>query len=520
MKKIVTTGLCLAAFILSGNSQIWNFIDPIKLEGTVNSEAEESTPIFGKGNSTLYFTRTFHKKNKGGINDQDVWVATRDENKSYTKAENLSTLNNKFNNAVVGISKSGDKLYLLNAYGGKKDQLKGIAVAEKDEKGKWGKPVKVDIPELDIDGDFYGFHVSEDEKTIIISYEGPNSLGQEDLYFSENKDGKWTKPLHMGNVINSSGFEMSPFLSPNKDTLFFSSDGFGGLGSADIFYSVRNNSWTDWSEPVNLGEPVNSPKFDAYYTYSGKFAYWSSNRDATEDSPYSNIYRSEIETPPLLTINCEGTDVTIYSGSDGEINLEVTDGVPPYQYAWSNGSTEQNPTGLQKGEYSVLVTDNLGQKAECDVFIDEPMQLQNIAFKHYFDYNSAELSTEKGPLKDFLTQVIELYNSGANEITILVNSSASKVTTRTFSNNQALAQTRADNLKTLLSDYLKEKELTDIEITINEVKVSGPDYTSGDFKNIEKYYPYQYVHLEIDTSHEMSEEVIKIESKDKMRTFQ
>ena len=520
MKRIFTTGLYLVAFIISANSQIWNFIDPIKLEGNVNSEAEESTPIFGKDNSTLYFTRTFHKKNKGGINDQDVWVATRDENKRYTKAENLGDINNKFNNAVVGISNSGDRLYLLNAYGGKKDVKKGIAVSEKNN-GKWGKPVKVDIPELDIDGDFYGFHVSEDEKTIIISYEGPNSLGQEDLYFSENKNGKWTKPIHMGNVINSTGFEMSPFLSPNKDTLFFSSDGFGGLGSADIFYSVKNSdSWTDWSEPVNLGEPINSPKFDAYYTYSGKFAYWSSNRDATEDSPFSNIYRSEVETPPLLTISCEGTDVTVYNGSDGEIKLEVTDGVAPFQFEWSNGSTEQNLTGLKKGEYSAVVTDDVGQKAECNVLIDEPLQLQSIAFKHFFDYNAAKLATDKGSLKDFLTQVIELHNSGASEITILVNSSASKVTTRTFKNNQVLAQTRADNLKTLLADYFEEKELTDINVTINDVKVSGPEYTSGDYKNIEKYYPFQYVHLEIETTNEMTEEVIKIESKDKMRTFQ
>ena len=66
----------------------------------------------------------------------------------------------------------------------------------------------------------------------------------------------------------------APFLSDNDDTLYFSSNGFGGFGDADIFYSLRNgNSWDSWSEPVNLGSVINSPKFDAYFTIFDHFFY-------------------------------------------------------------------------------------------------------------------------------------------------------------------------------------------------------------------------------------------------------
>ena len=101
-------------------------------------------------------------------------------------------------------------MYLLNTYEGKRDMKKGIAFSD-GKAGKWGAPEAIKIPNLDIQGDFYGFHVSEDGNTIIISYEGPGTLGKEDLYVSVKTEALWSEPLHMGSSINSSGFEISPF---------------------------------------------------------------------------------------------------------------------------------------------------------------------------------------------------------------------------------------------------------------------------------------------------------------------
>ena len=241
-KQIISCTLLLFVPIVS-NAQFWKHSDPEKLKGTINSDAEESIPVFSKDSSALYFVRTFDQKNKGNENDQDIWVSYKDENGGYSDSKQVKKLNNKFNNAVLGLNSSGTRMYLLNSYLGKKDIKKGIAYSE-SKSGSWSSPESIEIPGLDIQGDFYGFHMNEKEDVIIISYKGSNSLGEEDLYVSTKSGGAWSTPLHMGSAINSAGYEISPFLSKTQDTLFFSSNGFGGEGDADIFYSVKQGDWT------------------------------------------------------------------------------------------------------------------------------------------------------------------------------------------------------------------------------------------------------------------------------------
>ena len=82
---------------------------PEKLGGTVNTEVEESMPIFDKESSTLFFVRSLDPESKGGKNDQDVWKSTKEEDFSYSKAEGVKELNNKYNNAIIGMNKTGDQ---------------------------------------------------------------------------------------------------------------------------------------------------------------------------------------------------------------------------------------------------------------------------------------------------------------------------------------------------------------------------------------------------------------------------
>ena len=95
-------------------------------------------PIFDKESATLFFVRSFDQNSKGGRNDQDVWQSTKEEDFSYSKAEGVKELNNKYNNAIIGMNKTGDKVYLLNSYEGKRDLKKGISVSSYKGK-KWGK---------------------------------------------------------------------------------------------------------------------------------------------------------------------------------------------------------------------------------------------------------------------------------------------------------------------------------------------------------------------------------------------
>src|SRR6185503_14219383 len=98
-------------------------------------------------------------------------------------------------------------------------------------------------------GEFLGMYISPDCDVILLSMKKDDSKGQEDLYVSlKDAAGQWSIPRNLGPVINTRGFEMSPFLSPDKKRLYFASNGHRGLGDADIFYSNRlDDSWERWS---------------------------------------------------------------------------------------------------------------------------------------------------------------------------------------------------------------------------------------------------------------------------------
>ena len=83
--------------------------------------------------------------------------------------------------------------------------------------------------------------------------------GNADLYHCfRNESGKWSEPENLGPVINTKGTEMAPFIHPDGKTLYFSSDTHTGMGGYDLFVSRRNEKG-EWSEPVNLGYPINTP---------------------------------------------------------------------------------------------------------------------------------------------------------------------------------------------------------------------------------------------------------------------
>lgn len=487
--------LTLGSFVLmafSSAAQLWDHAAPALLNGSANSaEAEESIPVFSGDSSTLYFVRSNYTENTGGANDYDIWYSKKNEKGEYTESKSLKELNNKLNNSVVGISKNGQSMYVLNSYEGKKDQVKGIAVVTKSNDA-WSKPKAIDIPTLDIDGEFYGFHVSENEKTIIISYAGTGTLGQEDLYVSTKNGTNWSEPVHMGSKINSSGFEISPFLSPNQDTLFFSSNGFGGQGDADIFYSIKQGGWADWSTPINLGSDINSSGFDAYFSHNGKQAFWSSNRSGG----LSDIYTIDFRSPEPIELSCIGKDVSVFGGKDGSVNASVLGGVAPYTFSWSNGGTKQDLNGLSKGAYSLTVTDAKGQTATSSCTVNEPkavvVTFKNPEFVHYFDYNKNKLSTEEGKLKAFVDEVNKQMAEGRKKITIEIYSSASEVPTQTFESNEKLAELRAKNVKALLEKSFNDRGI--VEIVIVESGVNGPAYVN-DGSDVKKYEEHQYIKL-------------------------
>lgn len=95
---------------------------------------------------------------------------------------------------------------------------------------------------------------------IYTSCDAPDSYGSCDLYIAYRVDGQWQKPKNMGEKVNSRYWDSQPSLSADGSILFFSSNRRGGFGGNDIYYSMRTKEGL-WSVPVNVGEVVNT-KFD------------------------------------------------------------------------------------------------------------------------------------------------------------------------------------------------------------------------------------------------------------------
>jgi hypothetical protein len=257
-------------------SQELTFSEPIKLGSNVNSEAEELNPLISADGKTLYFSRAFYDGNTGGkYAGTDIWVSKKDEQGQWMPSVKMGYgWNNKLSNSVIGINQDHSIVYLLNAYSNRS----GISFS-KLYNGEWSAPEFIPIPGINRN-DFVGFYANPKFDVILISMKGKDSFGEEDLYVSlKDSFGNWTEPKNLGATINTKGFEISPFLTEDKKRLFFSSNGHGGFGDADIFYCDRLfDSWETWSVPKNLGDKINSKSFEAYFSMYDSVGFFSSSR--------------------------------------------------------------------------------------------------------------------------------------------------------------------------------------------------------------------------------------------------
>lgn len=340
MVKYTTLLLCLSPFF--GLSQEWDFGPLRKLPSSINSQYEDILPMQSSDGKTLFFARAACPENAGGtFAGTDIWISNYDETTlSWSKPLNEENFNDKGTNAVIGINEKGDEVFLLNTTGTKRAQ--GIYYSKKQNK-TWSVPKLVEIPGLSTE-DFLGAYVSPDMKVIIFSMNGEESRGNEDLYISlKNARGEWSKPRNLGSTINTNGFEMAPFLSPDKRRLYFSSNGHPGYGNSDIFYSDRiYESWEVWSAPKNLGLKINSPAFESFFSiYHDSVAFFSSSRNRE----FSDIYK--VSVFPLKEETEEETYHYLTDDEVRKISGVVFDPVLYFDPEVSN-VTQEHKDNLQK----------------------------------------------------------------------------------------------------------------------------------------------------------------------------
>ncbi|MEL7533373.1 MAG: OmpA family protein [Bacteroidota bacterium] len=273
---------------------------PKNLGKAVNSRYVENRPVITPDGKRLYFVRTNHPQNNyGGENSEDVWYSDFNaDRKIWSYARRLG---NDFNlrqfNSLESISPDGTIALVKGAYKGKKFIEEGFSICKK-EGATWGAPEPLRIKDYAKmnKGVYSGASLSNDGKVLVLFFSEKKDDLSADLYVSFLQDDvSWSKPVLLGAAINTAHAEVAPFIASDNKTLYFASDRPGGQGGYDIYKTVReNDTWQDWSKPENLGAPINTPGFEAYYVVaaSGEFAFM-----ATTDRSYgkSDIVQVKLE---------------------------------------------------------------------------------------------------------------------------------------------------------------------------------------------------------------------------------
>lgn len=222
--------------------------------------------------------------------------------------------------------------------------------------------------------------LSDDELTLIFSADRHGGMGGKDLWIShrESASGKFSYPFNLGDVINTTGDEVFPFLR-NDTALYFSSNGHGGMGGLDVFVSHLDTAG-NWTEPVNLKSPINSTSddFGIVFHPNQERGFISSNRGNTRGD--DNIYYFE-EPPVNFTLS--GTV------KDSKTRQFVSNAT--VKLAGSNGSSISTRTN-DKGYYNFSEA-QLSKNTTYEITIDKD---------NYFTLSATETTVGVEFSKDFV----------------------------------------------------------------------------------------------------------------------
>jgi len=264
----------------------------VNIGSAINSAEEDYGPVITADESQMYFTtrrqadNTFADVADDNKYYEDVFYSTH-EGSNWKSAKNISApVNSNYNESTLAISPDGSKLFIF------RDENGGdIYVSEKGKDGKWGEPTP--LPGT-INSSYResSITISADEKTLYFASDRPGGYGGSDIYLcTKDSKGEWSRVKNLGPMINTELDEDGPFISFDSKTLYFSSEEHKGMGGFDIFKTHQTNAETnEWSEPENIGYPINSPDDDIFYVISkdGQRSYFATVRD--DGFGYTDIY--------------------------------------------------------------------------------------------------------------------------------------------------------------------------------------------------------------------------------------
>ncbi|WP_026898425.1 OmpA family protein [Daejeonella oryzae] len=312
---------------------------PVNLGNSINTKEQEYLPVVTADEETLIFTRQANR-------NEDFYRSIKKDG-SWTISENLSRNINTaiYNEGAQSISPDG--LYMFFTICNRPDGLGrcDIYLSKRDGKN-WSTPFNIGAP-INTPGWESQPSISADGKTLYFVSTRPGGVGGYDIYKSDLKEGgSWSVPENLGPNVNTVYDEQSPFIHPDDETLYFSSNGWPGLGNKDLFISRKNSKNKTWQKPQNLGYPINTfgEESGLIISSNGKTAFFAS--DNKQGFGGLDIYSFD------LPANLRPLEVTYVKGSVfDKTSKKVLDAKVQIINLSSNTSVYNEISDVETGEF-------------------------------------------------------------------------------------------------------------------------------------------------------------------------
>jgi outer membrane protein OmpA-like peptidoglycan-associated protein len=365
----------------------------------------------------------------------DIWQAQMTSDSTFKRPENMGKMINTLaNDGASCISPDGLTMYYSICGQGKIGKIWGCSIYQSKfdpEKKRWGKFTLVQgingqqDMQINSKGKIakvptYDTHpyLSPDGATMFFVSDRKGGIGGNDIYYSKKAGNTWTPPVNLGRTINTEFNEIQPYVSDDGKTLYFASEGRGGLGGYDLYKA--DGQETTWSEPMNLGRDLNSSYDDTGILWLEKdsLGFVTSNRPGGKGK--DDIFlarRIPNTTPEAIEISVQGrvrdlktkqaipfATVTLYLTAGNTITpLDTfkTDQSGSYKFVLERGNDYKlvgNAPEYLANEEMVSTKDlkkSAALEKDIDIYLErievnKPIVLQNI----YYDFDKAVLRAE------------------------------------------------------------------------------------------------------------------------------
>ncbi len=388
----------------------------------INSEYSDYGPALSIDNKTLLFTS---KRNiiPDGIDtrqNEDIYFSRfLDDFEDWDYAKPLKELNTIYNEGSACLSNDGKTLYFARCDAPDGYGNCDIYVTTLQEDSTWSRPRNLGV---NVNSKAWDSHpaLSHNDDTLYFASDRIGGFGMADIYYTfKDKKGAWARARNLGPIINTRNSEVSPFIHPKYDILYFSSNGqLLNFGEFDIYKSYYFNGM--WQEPDNIGPLVNGPGSEFYFTLDSESKNLYYARSIENDLDNLDLYSFPLpmEAQPMATTSLTGSLLDSNTGDPfargivSIIDLETGIEVAP-RYLSKQGKFDFKLINEKK--YLLVIQGDEFFRVEEIFYLEGDKELNlftesirsRLEFESIeFDNGSAELKTEMYPdldkLVDFL----------------------------------------------------------------------------------------------------------------------